>query len=58
MLEDPIDPIAAVSHPDPYPYYAALRAESGLHWFADHKLWALVSAPRPADSEHPKRRGG
>ena len=24
---------------------AALRAESGLHWFADRKLWALVSAP-------------
>ena len=45
MLEDPIDPIAAVSHPDPYPYYAALRAESGLHWFADRELWALVSAP-------------
>ncbi len=45
MLEDPIDPIAAVNHPDPYPYYAALRAESGVHWFADRKLWALVSAP-------------
>ena len=45
MLEDPIDPIAAVSYPDPYPYYAALRAESGLHWFADRKVWALVSAP-------------
>ena len=45
MPQDPIDPIAAVSHPDPYPYYAALRAESGLHWFADRKLWALVSAP-------------
>ena len=45
MQQAPIDPIAAVSHPDPYPYYAALRAESGLHWFADRKLWALVSAP-------------
>lgn len=45
MSEDPIDPIAAVSHPDPYPHYAALRAASGLHWFADRKLWALVSAP-------------
>jgi cytochrome P450 len=45
MREAPIDPIAAVSHPDPYPYYAALRAESGVHWFADRKLWALVSTP-------------
>ncbi len=45
MLQAPTDPIAAVSHPDPYPYYAALRAESGLHWFADRKLWALVRAP-------------
>ena len=45
MLKHPIDPIAAVSHPDPYPYYAALRADSGVHWFADRKLWALVSAP-------------
>ena len=42
---DPIDAIAAVSHPDPYPYYAALRAESGVHWFADRKVWALVNAP-------------
>ena len=45
MLQAPTDPIAAVGHPDPYPHYAALRAESGLHWFADRKLWALVSAP-------------
>ena len=45
MFEDPIDPIAAVSHPDPYQYYAALRAASGLPWFADRKVWALVSAP-------------
>ncbi|MCY7314999.1 MAG: cytochrome P450 [Rubrivivax sp.] len=45
MLEAPIDPIAAVSHPDRYPYNAALRAESGLHWFADRELWALVSVP-------------
>ena len=45
MLEDPIDPISAVSHPCPYPHYAALRAESSLHWFADRKVWALVSAP-------------
>ncbi len=45
MLEDPIDPIAAVSHHDPYPFYAALRAQSGVHWFADRKVWALVSEP-------------
>ncbi len=45
MPEDPIDPIDAVSHPNPYPYYAALRAESGVHWFAERKVWALVSEP-------------
>lgn len=45
MPEAPFDPIAAISHPNPYPYYAALRAASGVHWFADRKVWALVSAP-------------
>ena len=45
MLKNPIDPVAAVSHPDPYPYYAALRAQSGVHWSADRKVWALVNAP-------------
>ena len=45
MRGAPTDPIAAVTHPDPYAHYAALRAEAGLHWFPDRKLWALVSAP-------------
>ena len=45
MRDAPTDPIAAVTHPDPYAHYAALRAEAALHWFTDRKLWALVSAP-------------
>lgn len=45
MRGAPTDPIAAVTHPDPYTHYAALRAEAGLHWFADRNRWALVSAP-------------
>jgi cytochrome P450 len=36
----------APHHPDPYPYYAAMRAAhpSGLHHDADHRLWVVSSA--------------
>ena len=44
-FQPPLDPIAAVTHADPYSYYAKLRAEAGVHWFATRKVWALVSAP-------------
>ncbi len=38
--------LSAPSHPDPYPYYAALRAAapSGLHHDAEHHLWVVSSA--------------
>ena len=52
MRGAPTDPIAAVTHPDPYAHYAALRAEAGLHWFPDRKLWALVSAPGVTTALH------
>ena len=52
MQQAPIDPIAAVSHPDPYPYYATLRAQAGVHWFAHRKLWALVRAPLVTEAFH------
>ena len=52
MLQAPTDPIAAVSHADPYPYpypdpLAPTRrcVPSRGCSFADHKLWALVTAP-------------
>jgi cytochrome P450 len=43
-MEQPRDPIAAVTHPDPYPYYAALAASRP---FAHHPalgLWVAASA--------------
>lgn len=38
--------LEAPHHPDPYPFYAALRAAhpSGLHHDAEHHLWVVSSA--------------
>src|SRR5687768_83526 len=41
----PDDPIAAVVHPDPYPYYAALAAEP----MRRHERLGLLVAARTAD---------
>jgi cytochrome P450 len=38
------DPIAAVTHPDPYPYYASLVAEAALHRDERRGLWVASSA--------------
>ena len=43
MLQAPIDPIAAVSHPDPYPYCAALRAHAGIRRHLGAGLSALAT---------------
>ncbi len=40
----PSDPIAAVTHPDPYPYYADLAARMPLAWNAALGLWVAASA--------------
>jgi len=40
----PADPIAAVSHPDPYPYYAALRSRGQLQRDDALGLWVAVGA--------------
>jgi len=40
----PTDPIAAVSHPDPYPYYAALRSRGSLQRDEALGLWIAVGA--------------
>lgn len=40
----PHDAIAAVTHPDPYPWYAALVAERPFHYDARLKLWIAASA--------------
>ncbi|MFZ3280489.1 cytochrome P450 [Pseudomonas sp.] len=39
-----MDPIIAATHADPYPYYAELRAQGGLSFHHDLKLWVASSA--------------
>ncbi|CAI8763984.1 Biotin biosynthesis cytochrome P450 [Pseudomonas sp. IT-347P] len=39
-----MDPISAATHVDPYPYYAQLRADSGLTFHPELKLWVASSA--------------
>lgn len=39
-----LDPIAAVTHPDPYPYYAGLVAEAPLHRDERLGLWVASGA--------------
>jgi cytochrome P450 len=40
----PADPIAAVTHPDPYPWYARMATEPGLVYNERLKLW-VAAAP-------------
>jgi hypothetical protein len=40
----PDDPLAAVTHPDPYPYYADLVAHRPLYCDATLGLWVASSA--------------
>jgi cytochrome P450 len=42
-MSAPTDPIAAVTHPDPYPYYAHLRAERPLYHDDRLGLWVASS---------------
>lgn len=42
--DDPIDPIAAVTHRDPYPYYARLVAERPIYRDDSLGLWVAASA--------------
>jgi cytochrome P450 len=39
-----MDPINAATHTDPYPYYASLRAQGGLVFHQELKLWLASSA--------------
>ncbi len=41
---NPTDPIAAVVHPDPYPYYAALTAGPPLVYHPELNLWLATRA--------------
>lgn len=42
--DPPPDPIAAVTHPDPYPYYERLVRERPFHFDARLNLWVAASA--------------
>lgn len=43
-MHPPIHPIAAVTHPDPYPYYAALRRERPFDYHESLGFWVAASA--------------
>jgi len=44
VLEYPGDAIAAVTHPDPYPYYRKLVEQRPFYYDQDLKLWIAASA--------------
>lgn len=44
MEQDPQDPIAAVTHRDPYPYYARLAVERPIDYDRSLGLWVAASA--------------
>ncbi|RYF34686.1 MAG: cytochrome P450 [Comamonadaceae bacterium] len=41
---DPVDPVAAVTHADPYPFYAALRDGPPLVWNERLRIWVASRA--------------
>jgi cytochrome P450 len=43
-LAAPLDPLDAVGHLDPYPYYAGLAAQPGLYFEPRLKLWVAAGA--------------
>ncbi|SOD23188.1 Cytochrome P450 [Variovorax sp. YR752] len=44
LADMPTDPVAAVTHADPYPYYAALRDGPPLAWNEKLRLWVASRA--------------
>jgi cytochrome P450 len=44
LADMPADPVAAVTHADPYPYYAALRDGPPLAWNEKLRLWVASRA--------------
>jgi cytochrome P450 len=45
-MQFPADPIAAASHPDPYPYYARMTAERPFHRNEALGFWVAADAER------------
>ncbi|WP_035879951.1 cytochrome P450 [Cupriavidus sp. BIS7] len=53
----PADPISAVTHSDPYPYYRALARSRPFHFDASLKLWVAASAAAVGEVlDHPDGR--
>lgn len=53
----PADPIAAVTHPDPYPWYRRLARARAFHYDVSLKLWVAASAAAVAEVlDHPDAR--
>ena len=44
-LQPPANPVAAVTHPDPYPYYASLVETAPLYFDRGLSAWVVSSAP-------------
>jgi len=44
-VRDPQDPIAAATHPDPYPYYRRLRETQPLYFDRDCGFWVASGVP-------------
>ena len=49
-MHAPNDPLDAVTHPDPYPYYAALRNGPSLVFVEGLRLWVAASAAAVTDA--------
>jgi cytochrome P450 len=47
-MTPPADPIAAVTHPDPYPFYAEMTARRPVHRDDALELWVVASAEAAA----------
>ncbi len=52
-IAPPADPIAAVTHPDPYPYYADLaRAQRRPEWDVAREMWIVANPTHVAQILH------
>ena len=48
-MNQSLDPISAVTHADPYPFYAGMRAEGGFRFEPGLRLWVASSAAAVAE---------
>jgi len=48
-MNDPLTPIHAATHHDPYPYYAGLVADKPIYYDQEMKMWVASSAEAVSD---------